>query len=40
MAVLRMDKCISVVHLFYTHVHAWLDAMCVYCFCTHGIGLS
>ena len=31
---LYMDKCVWVVHLFYTPVHEWLNAMSLFCFCT------
>ena len=34
--ILHMDKCMCVVYLFYTRVHAWFDAMRVFCFCTSG----
>ena len=30
--ILHMDKCMCLVHLFYTRVHAWFDAMCVFAF--------
>ena len=32
--ILHMDKCVCVVHLFYICVHAWFNAMLVFCFCT------
>ena len=30
--ILHMDKCVCVMHLFYTRVHAWFDATCVFAF--------
>ena len=30
--ILRMDKCVCVVHLFYMRIHAWFDAMHVFAF--------
>ena len=31
--ILCMDKCVCVVHLFYTRLHKWFNAISV--FCTH-----
>ena len=41
--ILCMDKCVCVVHLFYTRVHEWFNATSLFCFCTrvsHGCAVK